>query len=415
MTLLVPQRSLSTAHARPRRPLWLSALLAGLLAALGPLTVCLAWGVIGWFVTDAGAHGQPSDGLRVGALAWLAAHGSGVVVGGAAITAMPLLLSWLSAVVVWRSAHRCGESVAPFGPDADGLANGERDWTVPLSTGIFAGAYGAVAWLTLSLAGADRVASVPGLILGGSVIAAGIGGAAIAAGSGRAAILVARFPLGLRAASSVGGRIARNLAWVALAVVAASMLWHLDDAATMASGIRADTGDSVLFWLANGLLLPNAVGMGAAYLLGPGFAVGAGTLVSPSSVTLGPLPLTPWLAALPPEGPSPEWVRALIVVPMLIAAVTAARGHLRYPTASLLDGALRAVGAGMVAAAMVAIGVWLSGGAVGPGRMRVFGAESAVVLTYGVAVLGIGALLGGLIMTWWWRRTLAQNHPATNH
>ena len=30
------------------------------------LLVCLALGVVGWFLTDAGAHGTPRDGLRVG-------------------------------------------------------------------------------------------------------------------------------------------------------------------------------------------------------------------------------------------------------------------------------------------------------------------------------------------------------------
>lgn len=410
MTLLVPQRGRTASPLPLRRPLALSSLLAGALAASGPLTVCLAWGVIGWFVTDAGAHGQPSDGLTVGALAWLDAHGSGLRVGRTGVTVMPLLLTWLCVVVVWRSGRRLGESVAGFGPDADGLANGERDWTVPLATALFAGAYGVIAWVSLSLVGADRVVSVGRLSAGVLLIAVGVGGAAVAAGSGRAAIALSRLPLGLRAAAAVGGRIAWNLTLVSAALLLAALLWHLDDAATMASGIRADTGDNVLFWLANALLLPNVVGLSASYLLGPGFAVGAGTLVSPASVTLGPLPLIPWLAALPAEGPAPGWMRALILLPMLVAAVTAARGHLRYPTASLLDGSLRAVGAGMVAALLVATGAWLCGGIAGPGRMRVFGADFWPVLTYGVAVLGIGALMGGLVMTWWWRRTLATQH-----
>ena len=39
---------------RHRRPLVLLAGLAGVLAAAGTLTVCLAVGVAGWFLTDAG-------------------------------------------------------------------------------------------------------------------------------------------------------------------------------------------------------------------------------------------------------------------------------------------------------------------------------------------------------------------------
>ena len=42
---------------------------AGVAAALAPLLVLAAVGVVGWFLTDAGAHGTPRDGLRVGALA----------------------------------------------------------------------------------------------------------------------------------------------------------------------------------------------------------------------------------------------------------------------------------------------------------------------------------------------------------
>ena len=64
--------------AAHRRPLVLLAGLAGVGAASATLVVCLAGGVAGWFLTDAGAHGAPRDGLRVGALGWLMAHGSGV-------------------------------------------------------------------------------------------------------------------------------------------------------------------------------------------------------------------------------------------------------------------------------------------------------------------------------------------------
>ena len=62
----------------------LLAALAGMFAAGATLLVCLAVGVVGWFLTDAGAHGAPRDGLRVGALGWLMAHGSGVHVEGTA-------------------------------------------------------------------------------------------------------------------------------------------------------------------------------------------------------------------------------------------------------------------------------------------------------------------------------------------
>ena len=119
------------------RPLTLLASLAGAAAAGGMLAVCLAAGVIGWFVTDGGVHGEPRDGLRAGALGWLMAHGSGITVQGVPVTAVPLGLTLLVAWVVWRCGLRLGESVAGHGPDADALSDGDRDWTVPLATAVF--------------------------------------------------------------------------------------------------------------------------------------------------------------------------------------------------------------------------------------------------------------------------------------
>src|SRR5262245_52877498 len=82
---------------RFRRPLTLVATSGGVLAAAGPLLVCMALALTGWFMTDAGAHGAPRDALRVGALAWLMAHGSGVSVQGTTITAMPLGITLICA------------------------------------------------------------------------------------------------------------------------------------------------------------------------------------------------------------------------------------------------------------------------------------------------------------------------------
>ena len=71
MTALMPDRTRPSAgelqrDLRHRRPLVLLATVAGAAAAASTLLVCLALGVAGWFLTDAGAHGTPRDGLWVG-------------------------------------------------------------------------------------------------------------------------------------------------------------------------------------------------------------------------------------------------------------------------------------------------------------------------------------------------------------
>ena len=130
---------------RHRRPLALLATLGGVVAAGSVLLVCLAIGVVGWFVSDAGTHGEPRDALQVGALGWLMAHGSGVSVDGVAVTAVPLFLTLLCAWATWRVGLRVGDSISGHGPDANGLADGERDWTVPMAIAFFTCGYGLVA------------------------------------------------------------------------------------------------------------------------------------------------------------------------------------------------------------------------------------------------------------------------------
>src|SRR4051795_5003218 len=157
--LPAPRRTRSAGEVRAdaahRRPLVLLAPLAGIAAAASTLLVCLAAGVIGWFLTDAGAHGAPRDGLRVGALGWLMAHGSGGHVEGVHLPGVPLGLTVLCAVVVWRLGLRLGDSVSGHGPDADAIADGVRDWTVASATSLFTVGYVGVAVAT------DRLAATP--------------------------------------------------------------------------------------------------------------------------------------------------------------------------------------------------------------------------------------------------------------
>jgi hypothetical protein len=204
-----PARSARTASEAPtdvahRRPLVLLALLGGVAAAAGPLVVCLGVGVAGWFLSDAGAHGAPRDGLRAGAYAWLMGHGSGLTVAGVGISAIPLGITVICAWTVWRIAHRVGDSVSGHGPDADAIADGVRDWTVPAATAVFTAAYVAVAVVTLRVLSADSVpVSGTRVVLWSVLLCLVVGGASIAIGAGRAAIWTAFLPLSVRAAATV--------------------------------------------------------------------------------------------------------------------------------------------------------------------------------------------------------------------
>jgi hypothetical protein len=387
-----------------RRPLVPTATLGGALAAAGPLLVCMAIAVVGWFLTDAGGHGTPSGALRIGALGWLTAHGSGVSVEGVRMTAVPLGLTLLCASSVWRIGHRVGESVSGHGPDADRIADGERDWTVPIAGGVFAVGYVLVGVVAATLASTIETAPSTGRVfLWSTLIAAGFGIPAIARGSGRAAIWVPAIPVAIRDAASLVRTILR--AWLAVALVALVIALVLDfsTAANIVSQLDTDAGGTAMLGLLTLAVLPNAALFSSAYLLGPGFTVGTGTLVSPGAVVLGPLPLFPLLAALPDAGPAPAWTGWLMLTPVLVAFLASALAHRSRPATAWDQAAIRGCGSGLVAGLVLGLVTSLAGGAVGPGRMADVGPFQFDALLHAVTGFGIGSLLGALAMTWWQR------------
>ena len=413
MTSLLPAPRRTAAQgdrtdAAHRRPLVLLAALAGVGAACATLVVCLAGGVVGWFLTDAGAHGAPRDGLRVGALGWLMAHGSGIRVEGSVIHAAPLALTLLAAVVVWRLGLRLGDSVSGHGPDADAIADGMRDWTVAAATSVFTLGYAAVAVVTHHLATTPATAPSLARTLVCVVLLCGtVGGVAVAIGSGRAAIWTSFLPISLRAAAAAAWRL---LAWYAVAsalVLAVALVVDWDGAVNVMSQLHTSPGAATLLIGLCVLVTPNATLFSGSYLLGPGFAVGTHTLVTPTAVVLGPLPMFPLLAALPDVGPTPGWTAALLALPPLVAAVAVYRTLRRYPTSRWDEAALRGAGAGLICAVGFTVLAALSGGAVGPGRMADVGPDAFQVLLHGVATFGIGGLVGSLVATARHRRRAA--------
>jgi hypothetical protein len=399
---------------RHRRPLVLLATLGGVVAAGSVLLVCLAIGVAGWFVSDAGTHGEPRDGLQVGALGWLMAHGSGISVDGVAVTVVPLLLTLVCAWATWRVALRVGDSISGHGPDADAIADGERDWTVPLALGLFTLGYAVVALVTLALAATSQTAPSTGRTLLWSVaLTVLVGGPALAVGSGRAAIWATFVPVSVRAALASCLSVIRLHLLVAAVTLAAALAADLSTAVNVLSQLRLDAGEATLFVLASVLLVPNAVLFSGSYLVGPGFAVGTGTIVSPTVVAFGPLPMFPLLAALPDGGTTSAWTPYLMALPPLVAGVATARAQRRYPTLRWEEGALRGCSAGVFAGLVTGLLAALAGGAVGPGRMQLVEPFAFDVLVHAVTTFGIGGLFGGLAMTWWQRRTARRAAPAS--
>ena len=398
MTSLLTRPDSARVDAAHPRPLVLIATLGGAFAALGPLLVLLAIGVIGWFVTDAGVHGAPRDGMRMGALAWLAGHGSGVTVLGARITIVPLGLTAISAWSMWRLGHRVGDAVSGHGPDADRISDGERDLTVPTAILTFFAGYAVVAVVVATLAaGTTADPSVPRVLAWTVVLTALVAAPAIAVGSGRAAIWAAFLPATVRAGAAVAGAVLGTLLATSALVFVVALAVSFDDAATLTSQLHPSPGEAGLYALVNAAFLPNAALFTGSFLLGPGFAVGAATVVSPAAVVIGPLPVVPLVAALPAVGTPAGWVGALVLVPSSVAVVAAFRS-LRARPLSWDRVLLAGCGGGLVAGFAFAVLASISGGAAGPGRMRFVGPFTRDVLVHAVPAAGVGALVGSCVV-----------------
>ena len=411
-SLLTRPDTVRTDPAR-QRPLVLIATLGGVCAALAPLVVLLAVGVIGWFVTDAGVHGAPRDGMRMGALAWLAGHGSGFTVMGARVTIVPLGITAMSVWSMWRLGHRVGDAVSSHGPDADRISDGERDLTVPIAIATFFAGYAVVAVVVATLAaGTTADPSVPRVLAWTTAMTALVAAPAIATGSGRAAIWAALAPPTVRAGAAVAGAVLGTLLVVSMLTFLAALAMSFGEAATMTSSLHPSPAEAGLYSVVNAAFAPNAALYAGSFLLGPGFAVGGATLVSPAAVVVGPLPVVPLLAALPSVGTPAGWVGGLMALPPLVAAVAAYR-TLRPRALTWDQVALAGCGGGLVAGFGFALLASLSGGAAGPGRMRFVGPFTRDVLVHSVTACGVGALLGASVVALLvWRSNRAWPEPS---
>ena len=377
------------------RPLTVSAAIASVLTALSTLVVCLGVAVVGWFLADAGAHGQTTDALRVGGDAWLVGHGSRITVSGVPLGIVPLALTAAFAWAAYRGGRWAAQTSAPV--------DGDRAFAVAGT--VFAGIYVVIAVITCVLVSTDFAAPGLGRAIVGALLLSAVGGTlGMTAASGRLRSWVVAVPGWIRSVVH-GALVAALLLVVASSVlVAASLVVGLNEAATVLSELRLGPGDYLMYAAATASIAPNAVLLGAAYLLGPGFAVGTGTVVAPTAVALGPVPAFPLLAALPGPGPTPTWTLALMAVPVLAAALGAGVAQRSYGVTAYDSAALRGFGCGFGAALVTTLAISLAGGPMGTGRMADIGAPVLSVLVAATMAMSLGGLVAGSATAWWQRR-----------
>ena len=352
---------------------------AGWTAFLG-LTICIAVAVVGWFAADSGTFG---DALRVGALSWLVGNGGGLHLRGVEITVLPLGALGLIAWTLYRGGRWAGNHSA------------DRSWRdIAAGTGAIGIGYCAVAVAVFAV---TRSADVHAHLVrtAGSTLLLGLifGGLGILRGAGRGSALLDRLPVAARAAlrGGLGGAAVLAMGGAVLATIA--VVAHFSTAVILAESLHSGLVGGAVVALLGLALMPNAVLCAGAFLAGPGFALGSGTVVAPGDIATGPLPAFPLLAAVPRTGGATWWEFAVLTVPLAAGGIAGLLAIRRYPVSGFYSAAVRGGLAGLVAGAGFGLLTGLGGGAIGPGRMQ----DVGPYLLPTVVACASACLLGGAV------------------
>jgi hypothetical protein len=331
--------------------------------------------------------------VRVAAAGWLLGHGVPLQVGAGSIGLLPLALTALAAWRVSRAGVHVSRAIG---------ARGTRSWRKAATAAVaVAAAYGVIGLFVAAFA-AGRGWWVEPVRAAGTLAAFGFVAAAYGSlrTTGLLAALSARLPMVVRGGARTGLVAALLVLAAGAATVGVSVALRAGDAAdTVAvygTGVAGQAG-LTLVCLA---YAPNLAVWAAAYLAGPGFAVGAGTIVRSSEVVAGPLPAVPVLAGLP-EGPLPAVGATLLAVPTVAGLIAgwllARRARPPGPPPSwpgLLGGALLA---GPAAAVLMAGAATVSGGPLGVGHLASTGPVAWQVAVLTAALVTPGTLLGAAL------------------
>ncbi|MFC9033850.1 cell division protein PerM [Streptomyces arboris] len=420
--MLPPERTRTLALA--------SAFLRGVAAAglgLGSLAVLVTVLWISSPYPDSG----PGGALRAAAAVWLLAHGAELVrpdtLSGvpAPVGVVPLLL-----VVgpVWL-AHRAARDAAE--PEEGRPRPSQAGAFCAVTAGYLLVAAGAAAY---ARGGSLRV--VPDtLAFPVALVVAGAAAAGVWTAAGRPfGPLPSWSPLVLQEA--VARTLFRNRAEAACRAAAVGTAVLVGGGALLVAvalgrdvaaaqdaflALAGDWSGRVAVLLLAVSLVPNAALWGAAYGLGPGFALGTGATATPLGLTGSPaVPHFPLLAAAPDQGPATPLNWAALAVPAVAALAVAwcvvrraapadaPRAQAWSPRETALVTGLAALGCGAGTALLTAV----AGGPLGSGALAAFGpvwwltGPAALVWT---AAIGVPAAL--LLRLWrlrergWaWRR-----------
>jgi Family of unknown function (DUF6350) len=372
---------------------------AGWAAGIGLAALTLL-ALIGWIAAPhSGVGGGLTGVVRTAALLWLAAHHAGLTLhDGGRFGMLPLGLVVLPGALLYRAGRWVVRSAEII------RLRRVVDAAVALAV--------PYALLALVLAACGRTplasASPWQAVLAAFLIAfaaGGLGAARALAPWGRLLGLLPDRPRSV-AAGTLGALAVLGCAGAAVA--AGSLVAHFGQFGSVTGALAPGIVGGVLLLLLQVAYVPNAVVWAVAFLLGPGFAFGSGTVIAPTGSAVGALPMFPLLAAMPTgggpaghPGGMPGWLSiAALTTPYLAGAFAGILVVRTAPTPSVAAAPLWGFAAGAAAGIVTGLLSAFAGGPLGGGRLDVVGPsgwQAGLVATFGI---GVAAALTAGIANW---------------
>jgi hypothetical protein len=180
-------------------------------------------------------------------------------------------------------------------------------------------------------------------------------------------------------------------------IVFFDVLGHYAEIISLYESVQAGLVGGIALTFGQLAIVPNVVVWAASWLVGPGFAIGTGSSISPVGTQVGLVPSLPLLGALPHGSVALGFAGLLVPIVAGFVAGVLLRPRLTdaiagRPRAARL--ALTGLGIGLVGATIMCILASWSGGSAGPGRLADIGPNPGLVWLCAAAELTLGSILG---------------------
>ncbi|MDO4783731.1 MAG: DUF6350 family protein [Propionibacteriaceae bacterium] len=369
-------------QARTRRLPWaLAAVLGGAFVALCGWLLLTGAAVVGWLTAP---ESDFTAAVGVGTKLWLLSNGGEVSISGLRLSVAPLGVTAVIVLLVTGAAGYAVQQAAGDGALEPGL--------VAKLSGLICGSYVACVAIAALVTGSEPVRA----LIGAALIAGASSYATAYRASGRQ--LSASWPVWARSvpkAISAACLIVVVAGGIALCI---GLLLAKDRVVALHEALDPGVAGGVILLLLQLGYLPNFLLWCASWVLGAGFSLGSGTIVSPSENHLGILPSLPVFAAVPPAGPGSWSMLAWLITGLAAGAVAGFIVVWARPRARADETALAGGLAGTVSGVLIVIGGAFGNGALGNARMAEVGVRLESLAVLAPTLLGISGLVTGALL-----------------